>query len=137
MYNSAEIAIFGYVGKDPIVPSTNHLNFITFPVGVTTKRKDKATKEEIKTTAWFECQTSNESVAILIKKYIKLGMGIYVRGIPKCDVYLDKDNKPQASIKINITAFKILVDPKNNEQTNNVNPSNSLNEDFFEEDIPF
>lgn len=117
MRTSSKVEIFGYVGKDPSSPSSTHPNFVTFPVSVTTKRKDKTTNEETQFTTWYECQTSNGALSTLIKKYIKKGTPLYLEGTPKCDGYLDKEGKPSASFKVNINEFRILEFPKNNEVT--------------------
>lgn len=137
MRTSAKIMIFGYVGKDPIAPSANNPNFVTFSLSVMDKRKDKNTNEEIKTTAWFECQTGNEATAESLKKYVKKGMQLYLEGYPRCDSYTDKDGKPAASFKVNITEFRVLDSKDVKEDTKSTPKVTQYHNDLNDDEIPF
>jgi single-stranded DNA-binding protein len=137
MSTFAKIFMVGYVGKDPVTPSPNNPNFVTFSLAVTTKGKDKNTNEVIKTTTWYECQTGIEYVASYIKQHIKKGMPLYLEGIPRCDAYIDKEGKPAASFKVSMSSRpEILAFANNKEDT--VTPKAAVfHHDLNDDEIPF
>lgn len=135
MIPSAEIELFGYVGKDPVTPFASNPNFVTFSLSINDKRIDKTTNEEIKTTTWFECQTSNENMAAIIKARVKKGMQLYVKGYPRCDAYLDKDGKATASFKVNIIKVNDFISIDTKEESKSI-PAKHYN-DLNDDEIPF
>jgi len=138
MHNSSEIIVYGYVYGEPKTPSLKHPAFVTFSLSVTEKYKDKVTNEDKKTVTWYECQTSKDWLSERVIKHVKQGMGLAVRGVPKCDAYLDKDGTPKANIKINMNDLKILAYPKNDgNSTEQPSGKESPNEIVLDDEIPF
>lgn len=101
-----EIEIYGYVGGDVKTPMASKPNFVTFSVGV--QRKVKEYDVSTSKTTWYQCVTSNEKLAELIKKSITSKSKVSIRGRPKLDAYMDKNNQAQARITINIERLNIL-----------------------------
>lgn len=134
MRNSAIIEVIGYVGQDPKTPKPQEYpNFVTFQVGVSRIWKDKQGNEQ-KENTWFNCQTSTESMANIVKSYVKQGAGILVRGYPKVTSFIGKDGKANAAIEIKITELNILTYPKNKEIEESVPPESDA---FYDNEIPF
>jgi len=138
MHNSAEITVIGYVYGDLKFPSQKYPNFVTFSLSVTEKTKDKVTGEEKKNVAWYECQTSNEHFNKIIKSYVTQGTGLFVRGEPKYEAYLDKEGNPKAAVKINIHKLNILSYAKKEDFKPNENEKIETNVSHdLDDDIPF
>lgn len=135
MITVAKIRIFGYVGKDPLSPSANNPNFITFPVSVNDQDKNKE-----KITTWYECQASNEKIAELIRKQVKKGVFVSIEGTPRLEAYIDKNNKAIPTCKIYISGYRDIIPfvatSAKNETANDIYPN--TNENTFDDDsIPF
>ncbi len=139
MSTFAKISIVGYVGKDPVTPSSSNPNFVTFSLAVTTTKKDKNSNEEIKTTTWYECQTGIEFVANNVKQFIKKGMLLYLEGTPRCDAYLDKEGKPAASFKVSMNSRPEILAFANNKEDTTVTPKPTIfnDEHNLDDEIPF
>jgi single stranded DNA-binding protein len=146
MKNSAEIQLIGYVYGEPKHPMPEkYPNWIKFTLSVTKKWKDKNGQEQ-KDISWFECQTSSEGMAKVIKNYVKQGMGLLVKGIPKSRAFIDKEGQPQGNIEVNISELNMLTYPTEKEgpakpkseipkTTAVISPKQV--EEFYDDQIPF
>lgn len=132
MPNLSEITIMGHVGKDPMCPSPNHPDFMTFTVCVNTKDKDKN-----KIPFWYECNTRNEFQRKFVEQYVKKGGAIYVRGKPKFDSYQDKQGKAQVAVKIAMDDFHLLGDSKKDDQPATSYKKVDVTIHDFGDEIPF
>lgn len=116
MPNHAKIQIIGHVGRDPACPSEKHPNFITFPVAVTEKWTDKTTGNLSERTDWYNCTTSRESLAHVVKTYIHKGDAVMIIGKPKYDVYTTKDGQVKPKVEVNISELVMLGSKQNPEE---------------------
>lgn len=140
MLTWADITICGHVGKDPVTPSANYPNFVTFSVAVSEKSKDKTNKED--KTIWYGCQTGSEFIAKGIRDNIKAGMGVLITGTPHLNSYTDKNGTTHTQIKINVSKFYKLNDPKNKVSEETVTTTRTSNNSFSDnnledDEIPF
>ena len=136
MLTSATIEIFGYVGQDPRSPNSASPNFVTFSVSV--NRRDK--KKE-KVTTWYECQTSNEKVAEVIRSQIRKGVFTRVRGSFSMGTYQDKTGKTVTTCKVYINSiFDIIpfvANANKNETVNDVMYPRMDDDIDLDDSIPF
>ncbi len=135
MRNKALLNLRGYVGSDPTFPSPNKApNFITFQVGVSTSWIDKSGNQQ-KQTTWFRCHSNFENVSVFIKKYIRQGQGVEIKGIPKISTFNNKEGKSMTTIEVDIKYLQdieILTYPKDKE--NNIFDEK---EEITFDEIPF
>lgn len=117
MPNLAKIILIGHVGQDPRSPSENHRDFITFSFAVTEKWKDKTTGERLSRTDWYECITSQTSLAGVVRNYVKKGNSLYIEGTPKYGIYKSKDGEPRVKIEVNISKLVLLGDKQDTSGT--------------------
>ncbi len=117
MPNYAKITLIGHVGQDPRAPSENHRDFITFSFAVTEKWKDKTTGERKERTDWYECITSQTSLAGVVRNYVKKGNALYLEGTPKYGTYKSKDGETKVKIEVTISTLKLLGDKQDSPQT--------------------
>jgi single-strand DNA-binding protein len=89
-----KIIITGNVGRDPELRADQSGNqFATFSMGVSV-----GTKQAPKTD-WVEV-SCNGKLADLAKNYIKKGSKLLVEGFPSANAYINKENKPVASLRV-------------------------------------
>lgn len=89
-----KIIITGHVGKDPELRADQSGNqFATFSMGVSV-----GTKQAPKTD-WVDV-SCNGKLADLAKNYIKKGSKLLVEGFPSANAYINKENKPVASLRV-------------------------------------
>lgn len=96
-------AIFvGNVGQDADFKTDATGNtFATFSVGISVGTKEKPK------TDWVEVICGDKQLAIA--KLIKQGYKVLVEGFPTVSAYLNKENKPTASLKLYAHYIDILV----------------------------
>lgn len=97
-----KIIITGNVGKDPELRADQNGNqFATFSVGVSV-----GTKQNPKTD-WVEV-SCNGKLADLARNYIKKGSKLLVEGFPSANAYLNRENKPVASLRVFANTVEFL-----------------------------
>ena len=97
-----KIIITGNVGKDPELRADQNGNqFATFSVGVSV-----GTKQSPKTD-WVEV-SCNGKLADLARNYIKKGSKLLVEGFPSANAYLNRENKPVASLRVFANTVEFL-----------------------------
>ncbi|MBP9742167.1 MAG: single-stranded DNA-binding protein [Burkholderiales bacterium] len=103
-----KIIITGNVGKDPeLRADQNSTQFATFSVGVSV-----GTKQNPKTD-WVEV-SCNGKLAELAKNYIKKGMKLLIEGYPSASAYINRDNKPVASLRVYANVIEFLSKREDN-----------------------
>ena len=97
-----KIIITGNVGRDPELRADQGGNqFATFSVGVSV-----GTKQSPKTD-WVEV-SCNGKLADLAKNYIKKGSKLLIEGFPSANAYINKENKPVASLRVFANTVEFL-----------------------------
>ncbi|HMT02430.1 MAG TPA: single-stranded DNA-binding protein [Burkholderiales bacterium] len=97
-----KLIITGNVGKDAESRADQNGNiFVTFSVGVSV-----GTKQNPKTD-WVEV-SCNGKLADLAKIYIKKGMKVLIEGYPTATAYINKENKPVASLRLYANNLEFL-----------------------------
>ena len=97
-----KIIITGNVGKDPELRADQNGNqFATFSVGVSV-----GTKQAPKTD-WVEV-SCNSKLADIAKNYVKKGTKILVEGFPSASAYINRENKPVASLRVYANVLELL-----------------------------
>lgn len=121
------IEIIGYVGSDAKVSQVDDKNFvINFNLADSREYVDKNTGEETKKTQWFSCAYWFEKEP-KVAEFIKKGTLLFVSGYVSSEVYLDRQDKPQAQIKVKVQELKLLKQPSPKE------PANKLPQNFGED----
>lgn len=110
MSNYIKLTIIGHVGRDPKAPSERNPDFVTFPIAVTETWKDKNSGERVSRTDWYECVTSQTSLANIAKNYVKKGNALYIEGSPKLGTYKTKEGEVKAKVEVNISKIILLGD---------------------------
>lgn len=101
--------ITGNVGKDPeLRTDTTGNQFATFSMGVSV-----GTKQAPKTD-WVEVSV-NGKLADIARMYIKKGSKILVEGFPTATAYINRENKPVASLRIYANNIELLSKRENEE----------------------
>jgi len=108
MPNLSKIILIGHVGQDPRTPSQSNPEFVTFSLAVTDKWKDKNTGERKEYTEWYECITSRNNTASVVKSYVKKGDALYIEGKPKFSTYQTKNGETKVKISVDITELRML-----------------------------
>ncbi|MFN7093784.1 MAG: single-stranded DNA-binding protein [Burkholderiales bacterium] len=94
--------ITGNVGKDPELRADQSGNaFATFSVGVSV-----GTKQNPKTD-WVEV-SCNGKLADIARTYVKKGTKILIEGYPTATAYLNRENKPVASLRLYANNLELL-----------------------------
>lgn len=97
-----KIIVTGNVGKDAESKTTREGNsFVTFSLGVSTGTR------QAPQTDWVDV-TCNDRLAQFASEYIKKGSKLLVEGFPSVSAYLNKDNKPVATLRIKANNIEIL-----------------------------
>lgn len=97
-----KIIITGNVGKDPELRADQNGNqFATFSVGVSV-----GTKQNPKTD-WVEV-SCNGKLADIARNYVKKGTKILVEGFPTANAYINRENKPVASLRVFANTMELL-----------------------------
>ena len=97
-----KIIITGNVGKDPELRADQSGNqFATFSVGVSV-----GTKQNPKTD-WVEV-SCNGKLADIARNYVKKGTKILVEGFPTANAYINRENKPVASLRVFANTVELL-----------------------------
>ena len=125
-----KIIITGYVGKDPELKADQSGNqFATFSMGVSV-----GTKQAPKTD-WVEINCNGKLVD-LTKNYIKKGSKLLVEGFPSVNAYINKENKPVASLKIFANNIEFLS-KRDDETAIDDHSRGSVGNTLTSDDVPF
>ena len=96
------LTITGYVGRDVDFRSDSVGNdFATFSVGVYVGTKDNPK------TDWVDVSCSGKLLELA--KYIKQGYKVFVEGFPVANIYVNKENKHIAVLKMVAQYIEILM----------------------------
>jgi single-strand DNA-binding protein len=137
-----KVMIIGNVGLEPESRSLNDgTTVVRLSVATTEKWVDKKTLEKKELSEWHTIELFGK-VADNVVRYVKKGSKIYIEGKIKSEKYKDKDGIDRKSLKIIAKDFQILTprDKDNNETQgsfNNNQVTNTTNESFDDDDIPF
>ncbi|MDQ5920510.1 MAG: single-strand DNA-binding protein [Pseudomonadota bacterium] len=97
-----KMIITGNVGRDPeLRADQSGSQFATFSVGVSV-----GTKQNPKTD-WVEV-SCNGKLVDLARNYIKKGSKLLIDGYPTASAYINRDNKPVASLRIYANTIELL-----------------------------
>ena len=97
-----KIIITGNVGKAPELRADQSGNqFATFSVGVSV-----GTKQNPKTD-WVDV-SCNGKLADIARSYVKKGTKILVEGFPTAGAYINRENKPVATLRVYANNFELL-----------------------------
>ncbi len=97
-----KIIITGNVGRDPEVRSDQSgAAFATFSVGVNVGNKQNPK------TDWVDISCSGKLVDIA-RNYVRKGSKILIEGFPSVSAYMNKENKPAASLRIYANVLELL-----------------------------
>ena len=121
-----KIIITGHVGKDPELRADQSGNqFATFSMGVSV-----GTKQTPKTD-WVDV-SCNGKLADLAKNYIKKGSKLLIEGYPSASAYMNKENKPVASLRV----FANNVEFLSKQEDSSVSDNNSVG-GLTSDEVPF
>ena len=115
--------ITGNVGHTPeIKVSKNNEEFITFSVGVRTRKDD---------TQWFNCTAMGKTKDV-IKQYVHKGDKVLLEGAVSTRAYLAKDGTPKADLSLFVSSVELLSSKplEHHNKTNDIDPA-------IDCDVPF
>jgi single-strand DNA-binding protein len=144
-----KVTLIGNVGKDPEIRSTSDgRDIATFSIATTESWKDKATGEKKDRTEWHRVVVFNESLANVVKNYVKKGTKLYIEGALQTRKWVDNTGMEKYSTEVvlqNFSSSLILLDSKNtndggvvhehNEQARSSSTKFDHNE--LDDEIPF
>ncbi len=108
-YKMKKIIITGNVGRDPEMRAyQNGGEFASFSVGFSVG-VSVGTKQNPKTD-WVDV-TCNGKLSDVVQNYIKKGSKILVEGFPSVNAYINKENKPVATLRIYASNIELLSRP--------------------------
>ena len=122
-----KLQIIGNLGRDAVMNTVNNKNVINFPVAHTEKYKDSTGTLKERTT-WVDCAYWTDRTAIL--PYLKKGKLVYCEGSPEADGYLNKENKPSASLRLRVQNIQLLAggdNPNGSHENNSQASSQGMN----------
>ncbi len=121
-----KLQVIGHLGKDCILKEVNGKNVINFSVAHSEKFKD-ASGAQRERTIWVECAFWTDRTAIA--PYLVKGQLVYAEGTPDVDGYLNKENKPSATLRMRVRDIQLLGSrsESGNNQGSSSTPSSSYN----------
>jgi single-strand DNA-binding protein len=138
-----KMIITGNVGRDPELRADASGNqFVTFSVGVSV-----GTKQNPKTD-WIEVSCGGRLVDVT-RNYVKKGSKLLIEGFPSTNAYINRENKPVATLRLNANNLEFLSSKKDDDITQNtdqdntqdsahdISTDNSTNNGLNSDDIPF
>lgn len=127
-----DFQVIGYVGKDASVKEVNGKKAVNFSVAHTEKYKD-GTGTTVEKTVWVDCtKWDGENVA----PFLKQGTLVCVKGTPEAHGYLNKENKPSATLKLRVMQLQLLAAKKEG-AANTAQPAPKQEEEVLQDDLPF
>ncbi len=112
-----KMIVTGNVGRDPEVRADQSgSQFVTFSIGVSV-----GTKQNPKTD-WVEISCGGKLVDVA-RNYVKKGTKVLIEGFPSVSAYMNKENKPAASMRVYANNLEFLS--RKEDET----PSNDYNND--------
>lgn len=137
------IILTGNVGRDPQIRSAQDgAEFAAFSVGVSV-----GTKQNPKTD-WVDISVNGKLVDI-VRNHVRKGSKLLIDGFPSVNAYLNKENKPMATLKVFANTIEFLAskkdeegvqsEPNSNASSDGVLPERNVSSDGVlpESDIPF
>lgn len=100
-----KLQIIGHLGKDCVVKEVNGKTVINFSVAHSEKFKD-ATGTPRERTTWVECAFWTDRTAIA--PYLLKGQLVFAEGTPDVEGYLNKENKPAATLRMRVRDIQLL-----------------------------
>ena len=103
-----KVILVGNCGRDPEVryaPSGAAISNVS--IATSSRRKDKATGENIEDTQWHRV-TFYDRMAEIAGEYLKKGRSVYVEGRLKYGKYTDKDGIERNTVDIVATEMQLL-----------------------------
>ncbi len=116
-----QIMIEGFLGKDPVRPSENYRDLVTFSVAVSQSKLNKNTEEWESTTTWYKCNSWNTKKSDYLMNTLKKGDKVVVIGKPIAKAYTSKEATIKALTEILISSIVLM------QKNNNLNSENEYN----------
>lgn len=100
-----ELTLTGNLGADPELRATRSGKSVAnFSLAVAAGKDAKG--ERI--THWYACEAW-EKTADVAQQYLRKGSKVLVRGIPRAEAYLSKqDGKPRATLRVTVRTLEML-----------------------------
>ena len=92
------LEIIGSIGKDAETKEIKGKKYASFSVAVNDKKRDK--------TVWYNVMKSDESGNLT--PHLTSGKQLFISGTPTVSAYMNKEEKPQASITIWSNTLQLL-----------------------------
>lgn len=115
--------VTGYIGKDAVIKNAQNGSFYFFSVAV------KGLKDDEEST-WVNITTRNDKIVPFLKK----GTLVYIDGYLNCNVFIDKNNTPRASMNINSVTIELLKKPEKELAGNSAHTDDKLKD---KDSVPF
>lgn len=96
------LEIIGRIGRDAEVKKIGEHNYLAFSVCHSEKRGDK------EYSVWVDCLKYAKDDSPKLQQYLTKGSQVYVNGTPRANAWIGNDNKPQASITLNVNQLELL-----------------------------
>ena len=138
-----KIVVTGNVGRDPEVRADQSgTQFVTFSLGVSV-----GTKQNPKTD-WLDISCSGKLLDIA-RNYVRKGTKILIEGFPSVNAYMNKENKPVATMKVYAHTLELLSKRDDDATPSNdysnepvytlpeINTNNTQTSTLKSDDIPF
>jgi single-strand DNA-binding protein len=142
-----KVILLGNCGRDPEIrylPSGGAVANIS--IATTSRRKDKASGENIEDTQWHRV-TFYDRLAEIVGEYVKKGAPLYVEGRLKYGKYTDKDGIERNTVDVIATEMQILGGKQESSGAPRTQPANKpapkasagggSGFDDMDDDIPF
>lgn len=121
----------GNLGKDAEIKEVNGKKVINFSIAHTEKWKDKNGTVNTR-TIWVECALWEKAG---LAPYLKQGVKVWVSGAPSAIGYMNKENKPQSSMRLNVFQLELCGSKKEGDENNGTSAPTPSPEDV--DDLPF
>lgn len=138
-----KVILIGRLGADPKVSNTSSGNkIVNLSVATSESWKDKLSGERKSKTEWHRVVIFNQGLADISSKYLKKGSQVYLEGQIQTRKWEDNNGVEKYVTEIVLQNFGSslqILDSKQDDQENNDwdNSSNTGNNDFLDDDIPF
>lgn len=117
--------VIGRIGEDATMRKVNDGTVIKFSVAHNSKYIDKKTGEIVENVTWLNCFYWRKKESNLLKYLVK-GQELFVTGIPKPQLYIDKNGNPHVDFSLTVEKLE-FVGSKPSSPENQEKPTLSTN----------
>lgn len=130
--------LIGHVGKEPEIRSfQNGGRVASFSVATSDIWKDKESGERKEKTEWHRISVFNEPLIVIVERFLKKGMKVYVEGQLETRKWADKEGNEKFATEVVLRPYRGEINILESLKENTPKPSVQEEAPMLEDVIPF